>query len=101
MFKKEYKHHPGNYRLISLICISCKLLEHIVAASNTMKHLASSNILFDLPHGVRADMSCESKIISLIHQLTYNKNKNIQTELIIIDFAKAFDNRQYIRNKYQ
>jgi hypothetical protein len=27
----------------------------------------------------------------MVHQLTYNKDKNIQTDLIIMDFAKAFD----------
>ncbi|XP_071161194.1 uncharacterized protein [Mytilus edulis] len=29
VFKKGDKHHPGNYRPISLTCISCKLLEHL------------------------------------------------------------------------
>ena len=27
----------------------------------------------------------------MIHQPTYNKDNNIQTDLIIMDFAKAFD----------
>ena len=30
VFKKGDKHHPGNYRPISLTCISCKLLEHVI-----------------------------------------------------------------------
>ena len=91
MFKKEDKHHPGNYRPISLTCISYKLLEHTLGG-NMIKHLASSNILFDLQHGFRVDRSCESKIISLFHQLAYNKDNNIQTDLVIMDFAKALDN---------
>ena len=32
-----------------------------------------------------------SQIISLIHELSQNNDKNIQTDLIIMDFAKAFD----------
>jgi hypothetical protein len=75
---------------ISQTCISCKLLEHILA-SNMMKYLESNNILFEFQHGFRANRSCESQIISMVHQLTYNKDKNIQTDLIIMDFAKAFD----------
>ena len=56
-----------------------------------MKHLESTNILFELQHGFRANGSSESHIISLIHQLKYNNDKNIQTDLIIMDIAKAFD----------
>jgi hypothetical protein len=33
----------------------------------------------------------ESQIISLGHQLAQNNDKNIQTDLIIKDFAKALD----------
>ena len=56
-----------------------------------MKYLESNNILFEFQHGFRANRSCESQTISMVHQLTYNKDKNIQTDLIIMDFAKAFD----------
>jgi len=56
-----------------------------------MKYLESNNILFEFQHGFRENRSCESQIISMVHQLTYNKGKNIQTDLIIMDFAKAFD----------
>ena len=100
VFKKGDKHHPGNYRPISLTCISCKLLEHIIA-SNIMKHLESNNILYDLQHGFRANRSCESQIISLIHQLCSNNDKNIQTDLIIMDFAKAFDKVPHNRLLYK
>ena len=65
-----------------------------------MKYLESNNILFDLQHGFRADRSCESKIISLIHQLTYNKDNNIHTDLIFMDFAKALDNVPHKRLLY-
>jgi hypothetical protein len=38
VYKKGDKHHPANYRPIYLTCISCKLLEHVIA-SNMMEHL--------------------------------------------------------------
>ena len=90
VYKKGDTHHPANYRPISLTCISCKLLEHVMA-SNMMEHLESNNILYKMQHGFRSNRSCESQIISPAHQLAQNNNKNIQTDLIIMDFAKAFD----------
>jgi hypothetical protein len=99
MLKIRDIHNPGNNRPISLTWISCKFLEHILA-SNMMTYLDSNNILFDLQHGFRADRSCKSKIISPIHQITYNKDKNIHTDLIFMDFAKAFDNVPHKRLLY-
>jgi hypothetical protein len=69
VLKKGDKHNPGNYRPISITCIACKLLEHIFA-SNMMQHLETNNILYELQHGFRAKRSCESQIISLIHELS-------------------------------
>ena len=66
-------------------------------ASNMMEHLESSNILYEMQHGFRSNRSCESQIISLAHQLAQNNDKNIQTDLIIMDFAKAFDTVPYKR----
>jgi hypothetical protein len=81
VFKKGDKHNPGNYRPISITCIACKLLEHIFV-SNMMQHLETNNILYELQHGFRAKRSCESQIISLIHELSQNNDKNIHTDLI-------------------
>ena len=60
-------------------------------ASNMMEHLELNNILYEMQHGFRSNRSCESQIISLAHQLAQNNDKNIQSDLIIMDFAKAFD----------
>jgi hypothetical protein len=56
-----------------------------------MEHLELNNILYEMQHGFRSNRSCESQIISLAHPLAQNNDKNIQTDLIIMDFAKAFD----------
>ena len=55
-----------------------------------MKHLESNNILYDFQHGFRANTSCEYQILSIIHQLSLNNDTNIQTDLINMDFGKAF-----------
>jgi hypothetical protein len=85
---------------IPLTCISCKLLEHILA-SNMMQLLESNNILFEFQHGFRANRPCESQIIFRIHQLTNNKDKHIQTDLMIMNFAKAFDTVLHKRILYK
>ena len=51
IFKKGDKTCPANYRPISLTCILCKLLEHIVT-SNVVRLLDQHNLLYDLQHEV-------------------------------------------------
>ena len=43
LFKKGNKQDPANYRPISLTCILCKTMEHIIASGLT-KHLNQNNI---------------------------------------------------------
>ena len=79
--------HPSNYRPISLTSIVSKLFEKIIS-SNIMKHLESYNMLYDLQHGFRQHRSCETQMVSLIHEMMTNFDKNIQSDLILMDFAK-------------
>ena len=65
-------------------------MEHIIT-SNIMTYLESNNIFYDLQHGFRNFRSWESQLLQFIQELAKNNNKNMQTDLIIIDFAKAFD----------
>ena len=71
IFKKGDKTDPANYRPISLTCVLCKVLEHIVA-SNISKHFTDQNILYDLQHGFRERRSCETQLIMLIDELSKN-----------------------------
>ena len=50
--KKGDKSSPENYRPISLTCLLCKFLEHIMA-SHLVKHLNKHHLLCDLQHGFR------------------------------------------------
>ena len=65
-------------------------MEHIIV-SNVMKHLDENKILSEYQHGFRNQRSCESQLIGLVHDLTSNMDKNYQTDMIVLDFAKAFD----------
>ena len=90
VFKKGAQSDPANYRPISLTCISCKLMEHIVA-SNIMAHARSNNILYKLQHGFLDKRSCETQLIEFQNDILQNLNNNQQTDVLIMDFAKAFD----------
>ena len=59
VFKKGARCMPENYRPVSLTCVPCKILEHIIA-KHYRKHLERHEILTPLNHGFRSKFSCET-----------------------------------------
>ena len=90
IFKKGDKATASNYRPVSLTSVCCKLLEHIIH-SNIMKHLDQQKILTENQHGFRAQHSCETQLIQTIHDLGKSLDTRSQTDMVIMDFSKAFD----------
>ena len=90
IFKKGDRFKASNYRSVSLTSLCCKLQEHIIV-SNTMKHLEHYKILTDCQHGFRARRSCETQLVTLCHELADSLDKNKQTDMVNLDFSKAFD----------
>ena len=89
-YKKGDKHLAENYRPISLTCVSCKILEHIICR-HLMKHLENNNLLTSLNHGFRSGYSCESQLIVTMEDLLQSYDKNTQVDCAVLDFSKAFD----------
>ena len=57
-----------------------------------MRHLDHHNILTDCQHGFRSRRSCESQLISTIQGIAEKlKSGKDQIDVILLDFAKAFD----------
>ena len=105
VFKKGEKYDAANYRPVSLTCICCKTLEHIIV-SNINKHLALENILADCQHGFRSQRSCETQLVQFYHDLVSNLDRAVgrghrQTDVIVMDFAKAFDKVPHKRLLYK
>ena len=65
-------------------------MEHIVL-SHMAKHLSSNNILIDEQYGFRQRFSCETQLISAIHNWAKLINVRSQTDVVLLDFSKAFD----------
>ena len=90
IFKKGNPLLPSNYRPVSLTSVPCKLLEHIIF-SHIMHHNDLHRILCSNQHGFRKRRSCESQLIATINDLSSNLDKGKQTDMILLDFSKAFD----------
>ena len=71
VFKKGEKYDAANYRPLSLTCICCKTLAHILV-SNINKHLALDSILADCQHGFRSQRFCETQLVQFVHDIISN-----------------------------
>ena len=81
---------PSNYRPISLTSVCCKLLEHIIY-THIFSHLNKHQVLSDNQHGFRQGRSCKTQVLLTINDLAKSLDNNLQTDVIFLDFAKAFD----------
>ena len=89
-YKKGKNSLPSNYRPISLTCIACKMMEHIITSS-IMKHASWNSILYQLQHGFRDRRSCETQLLEFQADVLKNMKDGMQTDVLIMDFSKAFD----------
>jgi len=90
IYKKENRCTPANYRPVSLTCICSKLLEHIVN-HHIMEHLDNNNILVNCQHGFRRRRSCETQLLLTYNDLVRTVDRSGQVDILVLDFAKAFD----------
>lgn len=90
IFKKGDKSTAANYRPVSLTSICSKMLEHILH-SKIMDHFERNPILTPAQHGFRSKRSCETQFIATIQDLVSNMSNGNQIDVILLDFAKAFD----------
>ncbi len=90
IYKKGRKSEAENYRPISLTCVCCKIMEHIVA-SGLMRHADRHHLLYDLQHGFRDKRSCETQLLGMQSDVLRSMAEGKQADAIILDFSKAFD----------
>ena len=62
-----------------------------------MKHANNHNILYHLQHGFREGRSCETQLVELVRNLADNMQGGVQTDVLVMDFSKAFDKVEHQR----
>ena len=71
-------------------------MEHIIA-SNILKHLTQRDILYELQHGFGEKRSRETQLIRLVEDLSRQLTLENQTDLVLLDFSKAFDKVNHLK----
>ena len=89
-FKKGNTCQAENHRPISWTCICCKLLEHIVCR-HLNDHLDQYHLLSRFQHGFCTRHSCETQLLTTVHDLMQMFDSRKQVDVAVLDFSKAFD----------
>ena len=68
----------------------CKLFERIILDA-LLEHVKVNKILHCDQHGFQSGCSCTSQLIECLNDWVRNFDASIQTDVVYLDFAKAFD----------
>ena len=90
IFKKGSRFVPLNYRPISLTSTPCKSLERIIV-SQLMEYLEENSLLSGDQYGFRSGRSTEDQLLLAYNDITKSVDRGYPVDLILFDFAKAFD----------
>ena len=55
------------------------------------KHLQTNSILCAPQHGFRKNRSCETQLVTILHDIATPLNFGNQVNVLFLDFSKAFD----------
>ena len=88
--KKDSKEDICNYRPISILPITSKILEKHVAI-HFYEYMTSYNLLHQKQSGFRANHSCETALALIVDTWLSALNRGNQIGLLLIDLCKAFD----------
>ena len=90
--KKGDKQIVDNYRTVSLLPIFGKILEKLLFNS-IMDFLEENNLLNSNQSGFRSNDSCESQLLSIVHDIysSFDCYPSLEVRGIFLDISKAFD----------
>ena len=86
--KSDQKNEASNYRPISLLSIVSKILERYIY-NQLVNHISCQ--LHNLQFGFLKGKSTTSQLLQVLHEIGESLDKRIQTDILYLDFAKAFD----------
>ena len=90
VYKKGNKTDPSNYRPVSLTSHVIKVFERIVR-KNLVDYLEKNGMFSSKQHGFRKGRSCLTQLLQHMDFLLENYLDNSETDVIYLDYAKAFD----------
>ena len=90
LFKKGSRSDPANYRPISLTSVVCKLMEKIIK-DELMEYLVKNNLINKQQHGFVYKKACNTNLLETLDLMTKLLSNKEAFDLLLLDFAKAFD----------
>ena len=95
VYKKGEKELVTNYRAISLTSLVVKTMEKLVT-NHILSYLEDHTLLSPHQYGFRAGLSCTSQLIHLFHTWASTLDKGKTSDVVFLDFEKAFDLVQHV-----
>ena len=86
--KKGDRDKVNNYRPVSLLSIVSKIMERCIY--NNIYSFVSKDIS-EKQHGFFSGRSCNTQLLEVYHKIGEFVDKGFQTDVIYLDFSKAFD----------
>ena len=90
VFKKENRSDKTNYRPITLLSSSSKILEKIVY-KRLYEYLIDNNLLIEQNSGFKRKDATVNQLLKIVHQIYQDINSGKDTCLVFLDVSKAFD----------
>ena len=90
IFKKGSKHDAGNYRPVSLTCITCKVMESLVR-DEIVSYMNDNKLYAQCQHGFRNHRSCMTQLLEVMEDFNNFIDNHDDIDVIYLDFRKAFD----------
>ena len=91
VFKKGSRLLPSNYRPIALTSNIIKIFERVIR-SQLVSYLETHHLISNNQHGFRKGFSCLSELLCHYEEvLSHVNNDYADTDVLYLDFAKAFD----------
>ena len=100
LHKKGSREIPENYRPVSLTSQVVKLLERVVL-DNLQTLVKLNKTINCAQHGFQECCSCLTQLLECLNDWTENYDNLHQTDIIYLDFSKAFDSVPHQRLIYK
>jgi hypothetical protein len=90
IFKKGNSADPNNYRPIALTATMCKIMESIMK-DQIVSFLVEKGLISKHQHAFIKNHSTATNLLECLQDWSVGLNSRTQTDIVYIDFAKAFD----------